>query len=597
MVDEISGPRSIFDSTGNSGPVVLHVLHSWGGGIDFFARDLQTGDQHRKHFFLKSHSRDNLPPFGKELSLYQNLDKEPLATWQLSAPVMDTDLHSDEVHGVLRSIIEKWTIGAVIVSSLIGHSIDVLTTGLPTALAIHDVYPFWPLLHDANTNDYSVDYLHRSLSDHKSMNVFAERPADEWIAIKDALISTILQRNIICISPSFFAKERVCGIDSRLRDARWSIIPHGIAMQPMGGSATSKPIDSPGKLRVLVPGHINGGKGEVLLNSLIPRLPEGIELVLLGSAHLSDHFASEKVSTIEHYRREQLSEIISDLQPDIALLASTVPETYGYVLSEMLQSGVPVICSNIGAYAERGADLPSVTLVNPEVEPFLEALIQFRDNPIQLEEQKCKLPHVFSDLREMADSWRALLPANPPQWLFELSDDPGIGNEVKMNLQITHLAEILKSVKGATEKNAQSTNEVLDFVGKQQSSIERMLESMDRQGRQITEMLGKQNDFGSALLNQNRQLETIKENADEQKNALKQQLVLASEHERKLNERIEKNRVEFELKVASILESANTDKQVLLAGSTQLQARVNLLTEELAAMQAKRGWRFLSFFR
>lgn len=551
---------------GDSKPVVLHVLHSWGGGIDFFARDLQAGDKQRVHFFLKSHSRDNLPPFGKELCLYKDLDDQPLATWHLSAPVMDTDLHSDEIAAILYSIIEKWTVGAVIVSSLIGHSLDVLRTGLPTALAVHDVYPFWPLLHDANTDDYSVDYLRQALIDSKTMNIFLPHEAEYWLAIRDELVSLILDNQIACVAPSIFSRQRVCRIDSRLNDARWSILPHGVA--PLARTAEPDTTKKIGNLKVLVPGHINGGKGEVLLNELIPSLPDGVELVLLGSAHLSDQFASEKVTTIDHYRREELADIVSQIKPDLALLASTVPETYGYVLSEMLQLGIPVVCSDIGAYAERGQYLPGVMLVKPEKAAFLEMLVQFRDHPEQLARQKHDLPYSFPDLREMANAWATHLPANPPQWLYEFIDDPSIEVEVTMNLQLNHLSEILKAVHATTEKNTQVSHEALDSINRQQASIEEMLAGISAQSRHIANLLETQNAIEVALQNKAEEIERLKIEAGEQAHGFQEQLRLAAAREAGLQTNID-----------------------------MIGSRLDLLSQDLAAMQAKRGWRFLSFFR
>ncbi|MGH8105068.1 MAG: hypothetical protein ACREO2_02000, partial [Arenimonas sp.] len=443
-------------------PIVLHVLHSWGGGVDYFAKDLQAGDKHRQHFFLKSHSRDSLPPFGKELSLYRDLDQEPVASWHLSAPVMDTDLHSPEVVVILNSIVEKWAIGAVIVSSLIGHSLDVLKTGLPTALAVHDVYPFWPLLHDTNSDDHSIDHLRQALLDSADSNIFAVHSAEYWIAIRDELISALQQQAIVCISPSQFAKERVCRIDSGLNDVRWQVVPHGMNLPAKVEHVSSQA--QAGKLKVLVPGHINGGKGELLLRELIPVLPDGIELVLLGSAHLSENFTDQKVTTIADYPREQLGQFVARINPDIAMLASTVPETYGYVLSEMLQLGMPVICANIGAYAERGKQLPGVILVQPEMEAFLQALIGFRDKPELISKQKENLPVVFPDLQQMADAWASALPANPPRWCFEFTDDSNIDAEVTMNLQLTHITEILKAVHNATEQNTQNGQAALETI-------------------------------------------------------------------------------------------------------------------------------------
>lgn len=587
MTEKVSGSGSTFDHAGTSKPVVLHVLHSWGGGIDFFARDLQAGDRQRKHVFLKSHSRDNLPPFGKELCLYQSLEEGPLATWHLSEPVMDTELHSIEVTRILNSIIEKWTVGAVVVSSLIGHSLDVLRTGLPTALAVHDVYPFWPLLHDANADDHSIGHLRQVLTESRTMNVFASHDAEYWLAIRDELVSLITQKHIVCISPSSFAIDRICRIDPRMAAAHWSVVPHGIGLAV--GSEETFSTESSGNLKVLVPGHINGGKGELLLKELVPKLPDGIELVLLGSAHLSKEFVSEKVSTIDHYPRDKLGDFIRNIRPDIAMLPSTVPETYGYVLSEMLQSGIPVICSNIGAYAERAKYLPGITLVEPDTESFLAALVRFRDDRALLSEQKKKLPFTFPGLKEVAEIWAAKLPANAPQWLFEFSNDPGIGDEVKMNLQLTHISELLKVVHAATEKNARLSNEALSSIGRQQSTIESMLEILNRQTAQISDIFAKQNEFESALRIKDNELQELRA-------AFQQQVSLAQAREKASAEMMENGRLDFERKLVLISESSEADKLALSSEAESLQAKVVLLDRKLDELQSKRGWRFLKFF-
>ena len=569
MIDEFSELVGSGDFDGDNKPSILHVLHSWGGGIGFFAKDLQAGDVNRTHFFLKSHARDNLPPFGKELCLYSNLDGDPLATWHLSAPILDTDLHSIEVVRILDSIIEKWAVGAVVVSSLIGHALDVLKTGLPTALAVHDVYPFWPLLHDASNDDYSIEYLRRSLSESKTMNVFARHEAEHWLAIRDELISTIRQNNISCISPSAFAKERVCGIDPRLRDARWSIVPHGIT--ETGKIYERVTNRKPGNLKVLVPGHINGGKGELLLKELVPNLPDGIELVLLGSAHLSNQFASANVKAIDYYEREDLGNLIDTIEPDIAMLASTVPETYGYVLSEMLQLGIPVICSNLGAYAERGKYLPGVTLVEANAVSFLEALLRFRDDHTLLSEQIRGLPYSFPDLNEVANIWAQELPAKAPQWLFEFTDDPDIEAEVKMNLQLKHHAGLLKAVYAVIEKNTQSGNDALNTINIQQSNIETLLESIDIQRRQLTTVLAKQNELEVVLSGKSEEIALLTNNAIELKNTIQGHAALIAEQQKDFKQEIEKLQSESE-------------------------SRISAMNAVLADMQSKRGWRIIKFF-
>jgi len=68
----------------------------------------------------------------------------------------------------------------------------------------------------------------------------------------------------------------------------------------------------------------------------------------------------------------------------------------------------------------------------------------------------------------MASAWANVLPANPPQWRFDFTDDPNIGNEVMMNLQLTHLSELLKAVHGATEQNANSRRKALELIVRRQ---------------------------------------------------------------------------------------------------------------------------------
>lgn len=230
MTEKVSGSGSTFDHAGTSKPVVLHVLHSWGSGIDFFARDLQAGDRQRKHVFLKSHSRDNLPPFGKELCLYQSLEEGPLATAFVRAgygyrAAFDRGDADIEFHHR-----EKWIRWCRRRFFTDRANLDVLRTGLPTALAVHDVYPFWPLLHDANADDHSIGHLRQVLTESRTMNVFASHDTEYWLAIRDELVSLITQKHIVCISPSSFAIDRICRIDPRMAAARWSVVPHGIGL-------------------------------------------------------------------------------------------------------------------------------------------------------------------------------------------------------------------------------------------------------------------------------------------------------------------------------------------------------------------------------
>lgn len=437
---ELAKPEKKADFIGDGKPVVLHVLHSWGGGIDYFSQDLRAGDNDRHHLLLKAQNLDSLAPFGKQLALYHSSDAEPLKSWYLEKPIDDTCIQSEEVQKILQEIVSRWGVGAVIVSSLIGHSLDVLRTGLPTAMACHDVYPFWPILHDKSsmdTADYSIEGLHRSLTENGDTVPFKEHPAEYWMEIKDQLIKTIRDRKIQCVAPSEFAKNRICAIDARLSLANWHVIPHG-AMK-FTQVVSKDTFAKENKLRVLVPGRINGDKGETLLHELLPDLPDDIELVLLGCDLLEKKFQHQAVTCYPNYKREDLSSWIEKIQPDIALLPSLVPETFGYVMSEMLLMGLPVLCANIGAYAERAEREAGVVAVEPNAAAFIEKLRFLRDSRKDLENLIQTGPAVLTSLTDMSLAWAEVCQAQAPNWLFHY---PSVFSANELESKLTNLNDL-----------------------------------------------------------------------------------------------------------------------------------------------------------
>jgi len=408
------------DHSGDGRPVLLHVLHAWGGGIECFARDLQVGDDQRHHLFLLSQHDHYLPPFGRRMSLFADLDAPALRTWELANPIEDTAMHSREMQRLLESIVAEWGIGAVLVSSLIGHSLDVLRTGLPTAVCVHDVYPLWPLLHDSRDpreSAFDAATLRQKIADSTEPLLFRQRDAGHWQRLRQAYVDTLVENRIAMVTPSEFSRARICAIEPALAALDWQEIAHGAPVMPRLAKADSSSNDSPDTarpLRVLVPGHIPGGKGERLLRELLPRLSEGFEIFLLGAGPTGLPFKIlPGVRFQEHYRREDLADAVASFRPDLALLPSTVPETWGYVLTEMLQLGIPVLAGRMGAYAERLRDGEGGWLVEPTADAMIEALLSLRDRRERLTDLPRVPPTGFCKPQDMAAAWRNALPARP----------------------------------------------------------------------------------------------------------------------------------------------------------------------------------------
>ncbi len=394
-------------------PVLLHVLHGWGGGVERFARDLAAADGGRRHLLLMAHGDEHFQPYGRRLQLFLDLDSPAVRTWTLANPTGITASRSAEVEAILGTIIAEWGVGSVLVSSLIGHTLDVLRTGLPTALCTHDAYPLWPLLHDARdpaTEPFDLAALAKGLAQAGPGQALAGPGAAAWWALRQDFIAALAGADATLVAPSDFARRRLCAIAPALAQRRWCVVPHGLApIAAVAATAARRGADRP--LRVLVPGRLQGGKGERLLAPLLAALPAGVELVLLGSGQAGAAFEGHpSVQVHRDYARDELPAWIARLAPDLALLPSTVPETFSYMLSEMLALRVPVLCASPGAPAERllASGGGWVVAATPgDVGRKLAHLAAHRD---EIAAMAAAPSPAQATLTEMADGWRAVLP-------------------------------------------------------------------------------------------------------------------------------------------------------------------------------------------
>jgi hypothetical protein len=79
-----------------------------------------------------------------------------------------------------------------------------------------------------------------------------------------------------------------------------------------------------------------------------------IEFHLLGYAYRSLRTQPKARLTVHgRYEDKDLPQLLQWLQPDAVWFPAVWPETYSYTLSASLESGLPIIAPNIGAFAER----------------------------------------------------------------------------------------------------------------------------------------------------------------------------------------------------------------------------------------------------
>lgn len=409
---QLSGEAPASDYPGlDDKPVLLHALHGWGGGSERFVADLIRADPSRHHLVLQAVSDPAARLTGTSLVLKLAPAAAALREHPLAAPITVTAIQSSECADFLEALCADFGVGGVLVSSLIGLSLDVLRTGLPTSVVCHDYHPFWPTLHadfGAADFDASESALRAQLEAASADLPFAERRADAWLALRRAYLQALLDARAQLIAPTRIVLENLLRMAPDLRELSTHCIPHGIApwAEPVPPRATRGP---GARLRVWVPGRINGGKGEHLLSRLVPQLPPNTELVLLGcGAAGMRFFGADRVHVLLDYRREELPRLAAELAPDLVLLPASVAETFSYTLSEMRLLGLPVLATRLGSYVERIQHGRDGLLVEPDAGAIARALQFIANHPAALSRLSAQ-PAAVQSLQAMAVAYAAIL--------------------------------------------------------------------------------------------------------------------------------------------------------------------------------------------
>ncbi len=393
-------------------PVVLHVLHGWGGGAERFVRDLMQADRDRAHLVLVARGDSSSKIHGVEFALHHDLDAPPLRVWPLAQTIADTALRSPEYAAILAQVRSEWNVRAVLVSSLIGHSLDVLRTGLPTAVCAHDYYPLWPTLHadfDDAAADWSDEALRIAAPRQEPSSPLAPRESAHWIELRNAYVEALYAARATMVAPGAWVVANQRRISPKLEHLDWRVIAHGFAEWPNAPTAPSVATDSSHPLRVLVLGRVQGGKGERLLDALLPILPDGVELVLLGAgATAMRWFGDDRVHVCMDYAHDELPAQIARIRPDLALIPASVSETWSYTLSELWSLGLPVLATRIGSLARRISEGVDGLLVAPDAQAIAQRLRELRADRAPLFAQR---PPPLPTLAQMATRWREALPA------------------------------------------------------------------------------------------------------------------------------------------------------------------------------------------
>ncbi len=382
-------------------PVRLHVSHSWGGGLGRWVEDFITADTAHQSLVLRPIG--HWDAFAQTLALYPGPQMDvPLKTWTLAQPILSTALAHHQYREILGEIVATYGVGSVLVSSLIGHSLDVLDSGLPTTFVCHDFYPVCPPLYATWGNpcdSCDSSRLANCLSDNPQHRIFRIEPHDHWVALRRAFADLVAARDITMVAPCQSVARRLQALLPPLADRTIAVIGHGLSPESIASLAVARHdepeggrSDEAGRLRIVILGSLADHKGATLLAPVLAQIGGFADLLLLGAGEDGRRFAGGgAVTVVEHYQRHQLGELLAEFKPDLGLLLSTVPETFSYTLSELHAAGVPVAATALGAFADRIQHQSDGWLFDPTPDALLALLRQLHQSPAGIAAVRARL--------------------------------------------------------------------------------------------------------------------------------------------------------------------------------------------------------------
>jgi len=389
-------------------PATLHITHSWGGGVAQWLQSFITADvsenKGRRHFQLRSESPQSGQGYGQKLSLYAGNELScPVASWWLQPAINSIDDNNTGYQEILSEICHRYGIGRIFVSSLVGHSLDALRSGLPTLQILHDHFPAWPLL-SVNPGPYlgadgAVD-LQQAIKRHARNQEFPDKDAAAWSEIGNSYVSTLTECNVVIAAPG----QSVLDLQNRLAPAftalNTNIIPHGFpGMENVHAIAPRPRTDD--RLRMVILGRMQTGKGQQLLLDALPDLARHVQIYLLGTGKSGEaFFGIAGVDVVLEYHRDELSKMLANIGPDFAALLSVVPETFSFTLSELQQFKIPAIATRVGSFPDRIQHGKTGWLIDPEPQALIEQVADLCKSPEQIETARQNLAATGSSTPE-----------------------------------------------------------------------------------------------------------------------------------------------------------------------------------------------------
>ena len=318
-------------------PVILMINHNWGGGVEKHVKELVS-------FFT------NLATF---LVLRPEINEHVSVSWENDGESLSLCFRIPGEYDILKSFLKRVGVCKLHFHHVVNvpHIIQRLPEELsiPYDVTLHDYYMICPNIFLVDKNDRYCgekgEFACRKCAADQNLDIHTWRK-DHHSFLKGA------DR---IIAPSRDTASRFQAYFDGLNIIEAYHLDHE--------SAGSYPepaffeISSAENLRVVIMGDLSRRKGADILidvSALAEQENVLLEFHLMGHAYrrLSEKINS-RLTVYGLYTEETRNSLLKKINPHIGWIPALWPETYSYVLSEMMAFGLPIAATRIGAFPER----------------------------------------------------------------------------------------------------------------------------------------------------------------------------------------------------------------------------------------------------
>ena len=324
----------------------LFIDHGFGGGTNAYS----------VHYFREKRQTNRQQPFA--------LVFDP---WKLEFRVTCSYEFHDKIlwfkeMDVLCKWISKQTFATVTINSIYGYPSPALLLdcvrrykeslpGAQMSIMTHDYYSVCPSPHLINDQGWfcgipSDKECDRCFSKNKLINVSPSHISSvhEW---RSLWRTTYEAADTIRVFSESSLRILSKG-HPQIAHGKFEVVPHQVPR------LSAVPTPSAQKIHIGVMGHLNTHKGARQVHDLMQHVEDArgnIAISLFGSIYppCEYHYATVH----HHYDVRNLPRLIRNAGVNVFFFPSICPETYSFVVDEMIYLGLPIVCFDIGAPADR----------------------------------------------------------------------------------------------------------------------------------------------------------------------------------------------------------------------------------------------------